>query len=89
MGLIKEFLAMVSFVWVFGCSCASGLLEHQFYRNSCGAAEMIVKEEVKTSVLTDPSTAAALLRLAFHDCQVDVLLLNTNILFLLIQISSP
>ncbi|KAH7547270.1 hypothetical protein FEM48_Zijuj01G0292000 [Ziziphus jujuba var. spinosa] len=71
MGLIKEFLAMVSFMWVFGCSCASGLLEHQFYRNSCGAAEMIVKEEVKTSVLTDPSTAAALLRLAFHDCQVD------------------
>ncbi|XP_004305287.1 PREDICTED: peroxidase 29-like [Fragaria vesca subsp. vesca] len=32
---------------------------------------MIVKELMKPIILTDPTTSAALLRLAFHDCQVD------------------
>ncbi|KAK4349933.1 hypothetical protein RND71_029246 [Anisodus tanguticus] len=44
-------------------------LELNFYGNSCPNAEQFVKEEVSRSVLIDPTTAAALLRLAFHDCQ--------------------
>ncbi|XP_059302876.1 peroxidase 29-like [Lycium ferocissimum] len=46
-------------------------LELNFYRNSCPNAEQFVKDEVSRSTLIDPTTAAALLRLAFHDCQVD------------------
>ncbi|XP_016455463.2 peroxidase 29-like [Nicotiana tabacum] len=46
-------------------------LEFNFYRNSCPNAEQVVKDEVSRSMLLDPSSAAALLRLAFHDCQVD------------------
>ncbi|KAM3747629.1 hypothetical protein ACB098_05G048900 [Castanea mollissima] len=32
---------------------------------------MTIKELTKTSMLTDPTTVASLLRMAFHDCQVD------------------
>ncbi|GKV27037.1 hypothetical protein SLEP1_g36244 [Rubroshorea leprosula] len=48
-----------------------GGLELPFYRRSCAVAEMIVKQEMKRCILTDLSTAAAILRLAFHNCQVD------------------
>ncbi|KAK6912051.1 hem peroxidase [Dillenia turbinata] len=58
-------------------------LELHFYANRCPNAEMIVKQELRRSMLNDTSTAAALLRLAFHDCQVNVcdasiLLKNTD-----------
>ncbi|MCD9558724.1 hypothetical protein HAX54_016260 [Datura stramonium] len=46
-------------------------LELNFYKKSCPNAEQFVKEEVSRSLLLDPSAAAALLRLAFPDCQVD------------------
>ncbi|KAJ9692360.1 hypothetical protein PVL29_011423 [Vitis rotundifolia] len=46
-------------------------LELHFYRDSCPSAEVIVKQKARTSMVGDPSTAAALLRLAFHDYQVD------------------
>ncbi|KAG7997811.1 hypothetical protein I3843_01G227800 [Carya illinoinensis] len=66
------------FLCALGCFPAStaiagisGVLELQFYKNSCPDAEMIVTEHVTSSMLTDPSSAAPLLRLAFHDCQVD------------------
>ncbi|XP_034696482.1 peroxidase 29-like [Vitis riparia] len=47
-------------------------LELHFYRDSCPSAEVIVKQKARTSMVGDPSTVAALLRLAFHDCRVDV-----------------
>ncbi|KAL4626120.1 hypothetical protein ACB092_05G072800 [Castanea dentata] len=70
---------MVLFLWVFGCFSASvianekrvGGLELHFYEHRCPNAEMTVKELTKTSMLTDPTTVASLLRTAFHDCQVD------------------
>lgn len=64
-----------------GCSYIAGIsgeLELHFYKNSCPNAEMIVKEHVISCLLTDPSSAAPLLRLAFHDCQVDVLSLSLS-----------
>lgn len=73
------------FLCALGCFPAStaiagisGVLELQFYKNSCPDAEMIVTEHVTSSMLTDPSSAAPLLRLAFHDCQVDVLSLSLS-----------
>ncbi|XP_035548387.1 peroxidase 29-like isoform X2 [Juglans regia] len=74
------------FLCTLGCFSAStaiagisGILELHFYKTSCPDAEMIVREHVTRSMLTDPSSAAPLLRLAFHDCQVDVLSLSLSL----------
>ncbi|KAJ0076081.1 hypothetical protein Patl1_34267 [Pistacia atlantica] len=83
MGL--KVLLMVVFLWGFCClfQNVNGELELQFYKKSCPDAEKLVKEKMRKSMLNDLSTAAAILRLAFHDCQVDgcdgsVLLENAN-----------
>lgn len=74
------------FLCTLGCFSAStaiagisGVLELHFYKNSCPDAEMIVREHVTSSLLTDPSSAAPVLRLAFHDCQVDVFSLSLSL----------
>ncbi|XP_059638649.1 peroxidase 29-like [Cornus florida] len=61
-------MLVVVFVMVLGCSFVGGL-EINFYRDRCPSAELIVNQEIKRSMLNDPSTGAALVRLAFHDCQ--------------------
>ncbi|XP_031277676.1 peroxidase 29-like [Pistacia vera] len=73
MGL--KVLLMVVFLWGFCClfQNVNGELELQFYKKSCPDAEKLVKEKMRKSMLNDLSTAAAILRLAFHDCQVDVI----------------
>jgi hypothetical protein len=43
-----------------------------FYNSTCPGAEEIVQRSVRSAALLDPSAPAALLRLAFHDCQVQV-----------------
>ncbi|KAL9460531.1 hypothetical protein AB3S75_003687 [Citrus x aurantiifolia] len=78
-------LTMVLILWGSCCLFAGGngeLVLH-FYKKSCPSAEMLVKEEMKRKMLSDISSAAAILRLAFHDCQVDgcdgsILLGNSN-----------
>lgn len=67
-------LTMVLILWGSCCLFAGGngeLVLH-FYKKSCPSAEMLVKEEMKRKMLSDISSAAGILRLAFHDCQVDV-----------------
>lgn len=75
---------MVLILWGSCCLFAGGngeLVLH-FYKKSCPSAEMLVKEEMKRNMLSDISSAAAILRLAFHDCQVDV----KNFFFLVSQV---
>ena len=43
-----------------------------FYRLSCPMAEEVVAEAVREAVRKDPTVAASLLRLMFHDCFVQV-----------------
>lgn len=47
-------------------------LQEGFYRGSCGLAEIIVKQEVRTGFIKDNGVAAGLVRLHFHDCFVRV-----------------
>lgn len=47
-------------------------LEYDFYRDSCPQAEKVIREMVQEMYDADPSVSAALLRLAFHDCFIEV-----------------
>ena len=51
-----------------------GALQVGFYRGKCGFAdvEAIVAGVITAQFFRDPSTVAALLRLQFHDCFVNV-----------------
>lgn len=48
-------------------------LKTGFYSSSCPKAESIVRSTVESHFNQDPTLAAALLRLHFHDCFVQVL----------------
>ncbi|XP_019179833.1 PREDICTED: peroxidase 5-like isoform X1 [Ipomoea nil] len=45
-------------------------LQVGFYRNSCRAAELVVKDEVRKAFFRDRGVAAGLVRVHFHDCFV-------------------
>ncbi|GLJ30379.1 hypothetical protein SUGI_0601030 [Cryptomeria japonica] len=46
-------------------------LRLQFYNSSCPNAENIARQVTQQGMNRDPTAPAALLRLSFHDCQVD------------------
>ncbi|KAI3951791.1 hypothetical protein MKW98_013849 [Papaver atlanticum] len=50
----------------------AGLLSYQYYETSCPQVESIVTDKVALILLSDPASSAALLRLLFHDCQVQM-----------------
>ncbi|OMO58491.1 Plant peroxidase [Corchorus olitorius] len=55
----------------FGIKASSeGGLSYHFYEKSCPQVEDIVKDGLEAVFLMDPTSPAALLRLMFHDCQV-------------------
>ncbi|MCL7022415.1 hypothetical protein MKW94_021235 [Papaver nudicaule] len=49
---------------------APGLLSYKYYETSCPQVESIVTDKLTPVLLSDPASSAALLRLLFHDCQV-------------------
>jgi len=51
-------------------------LKNEFYSTSCPKAEATVRSTVESHFKKDPTIAAALLRLQFHDCFVQVTYLN-------------
>lgn len=58
---------------MLGLECeGAGRLSLDFYKESCPQVENIVREGVHSASFFDPTTSAALLRLLFHDCQVQV-----------------
>ncbi|KAK4836944.1 hypothetical protein QYF36_001567 [Acer negundo] len=81
--LIVVVLVLIIMNCFFAFGDCTGGLELGFYKRSCPNAEMVVKMKMNTSMTSDPTTAPAILRLAFHDCQVDgcdgsILLGNSN-----------
>ncbi|WMV09709.1 hypothetical protein MTR67_003094 [Solanum verrucosum] len=72
MQMIK--VALVIILFFFFCSNNNDQVEGQvsygFYDKVCPQVENIVRDGVQSMSLTDPTTPSALLRLMFHDCQV-------------------
>lgn len=51
----------------------SSVLEYDYYRETCPDAESIIRAKVHQLFKINPAVAPALLRLAFHDCFIQVL----------------
>ncbi|KAF2579520.1 hypothetical protein F2Q68_00003084 [Brassica cretica] len=66
---IKNLLVLVVLMSVLGVSVSQNL-DLNFYKNRCPDAEAIVRRITDQYVSHQPSLAAALLRLHFHDCFV-------------------
>ena len=63
---------VVMVIFVMALSVESQL-NTGFYSSSCPKAEAIVRSTVESYFKKDPTIAAGLLRLHFHDCFVQVL----------------
>ncbi|XP_050372557.1 peroxidase 29 [Argentina anserina] len=66
----KAVLASLSLLLFISLGARGGGLSYNFYEASCPQAEGIVRAALGPTFLSDPTTPAALLRLMFHDCQV-------------------
>ena len=69
------FVCLALFFGVF--ALISGLiisteLDMDYQANACPNLEQLVMGTLSAVILTDPTTPTALLRLLFHDCQVQV-----------------
>jgi hypothetical protein len=72
---------MLVVVAAVGVGSVKGQLSMGFYANSCPGAESIITTAVRTASVVDPVLPAKILRLFFHDCFVQVLLIIPSILF--------
>ena len=50
-------------------------LSMSYYMMSCPAAEQIVTNTVNNALRADPTLAAGLIRMLFHDCFIEVMFL--------------
>ncbi|XP_047947695.1 peroxidase 29 [Salvia hispanica] len=68
---LMRLLMLSAGIVMLGLECeGAGRLSYNFYKESCPQVENIVREGVHSASIFDPTTSAALLRLLFHDCQV-------------------
>lgn len=71
MGSINQMLCII-LLWFSIQSLLINTLEIGFYDNVCAEVETIVRKTTHRFISRDPSLAASLLRLHFHDCFVRV-----------------
>ena len=74
MGAVKDLVRLLILVEVVVAIAGPGAaaLSMDYYGMSCPFAEYIVRNVVSEAVRGDPTLAAGLLRLHFHDCFVQV-----------------
>lgn len=65
------FIVILSLILVPYVTSQAGL-KSGFYSSTCPKAEATVRSTVETHFKNDPTIAAGLLRLHFHDCFVEV-----------------
>ncbi|KAI4296313.1 hypothetical protein L6164_036281 [Bauhinia variegata] len=60
-----------AFLFTFLIGISKGKLQMGFYSETCPQAESTVRDVVRDAIQSDPTMAAVLLRLHFHDCFVE------------------
>jgi hypothetical protein len=65
-------MIIISLHIVFVAAAAAHPLSARFYDDSCPSVFRIVRRSVRSAIRNDPTVAAPLLRLHFHDCFVHV-----------------
>ncbi|XP_057970950.1 peroxidase 47-like [Malania oleifera] len=67
MNVLGVVFVVVSCLWRYGVVRVEGLTM-DYYLRTCPFAEFIVKNTVNSALQADPTLAAALIRMHFHDC---------------------
>ncbi|XP_021292128.1 peroxidase 31-like [Herrania umbratica] len=65
-----SFLFLIPLFLLLSIPCSESKLSTDYYKNSCPNLESIIRETVTNKQINNPTTAAATLRLFFHDCMV-------------------
>ena len=74
--IVVSVMVYINCWWVYGVNASSPSgLSDAFYKDSCPQVESIINDTLTRTLIANISQAAGLLRLAFHDCFVQVLLL--------------
>lgn len=73
--LIEVIACGFGFGYGFG---AGGGLDMNYYLMSCPFVEPVVKNVVNRALENDPTLAAGLIRMHFHDCFIEVLSLSLS-----------
>ncbi|KAI8536538.1 hypothetical protein RHMOL_Rhmol10G0265100 [Rhododendron molle] len=64
-------VSVVAIMVISGITFGADGLRMDYYIMSCPLAEMIVKNTVNTALQSDPTLAAGLVRMHFHDCFIE------------------
>jgi len=67
-------------VFAYGLRYGADGLNMNYYLMTCPFVEPVVKNTVNRALLQDPTLAAALIRMHFHDCFIQVFLPSLSLL---------
>lgn len=68
----RTVVAVILCFFVFKFGVEGGELSYNYHEESCSELENVIRAGLAHILSTDATSPAALLRLTFHDCQVQV-----------------